>query len=101
MCPRHSVCIPCVGSVENIDYLVSVGDKVCFMVCRKLQRQTPQLQQRQKAQPAAVQTVTITDSMTVRDLAVALHISPPELDSKLVELGEMLESEEDLYDLCR
>lgn len=54
-----------------------------------------QYQQRPK-QVAAVQSVVISDTMTVRDLARALDITPAVLDGKMIDLGEIVESEEDM-----
>lgn len=42
------------------------------------------------------QTVTITDNMTLRDLARLLRLSAMDLDSKLAVLGEVTESVEDM-----
>ena len=59
------------------------------------QQQQQQRQQRPK-QAAAGQSGVITDAMTVRDLAHALGISAAALDGKLVDMGEIVESEEDM-----
>jgi hypothetical protein len=50
----------------------------------------------QRVAPAEQRSVVVTDSMTVRDLARALVMSPATVDAKLCELGEITESEEDL-----
>jgi hypothetical protein len=70
-------------------------------LCRRTQhgryKQQQQQNQQRPKQASTVQSVVISDTMTVRDLAHALHISPAALDSKLVELGEVVASEEDMY----
>ena len=42
------------------------------------------------------QAITITDDMTLRDLARMLHLSTTDLDAKLAVLGEVTESVEDM-----
>lgn len=46
--------------------------------------------------PTQAQAITITDDMTLRDLARMLHLSTTDLDAKLAVLGEVTESVEDM-----
>ena len=61
------------------------------------QQQPPRRQQQaQPSKPEAVPSVTITDGMTLRQLAQDLHMPTAELEDKLGALGETIASQEDM-----
>ena len=70
---------------------------VCRTTSYGRRKQQQQQQYTRPKQVAVVQNVVISDTMTVRDLAQALSMSPAALDGKLVDLGEIVESAEDMY----
>jgi hypothetical protein len=51
--------------------------------------------QQPKVSKSAVQSVTITDTMTLRQLTQELRMSLPEMEEKLANIGEAVLSSED------